>query len=176
MSLPDETVIPKNKAKSILFFIGSLLFLGAGIWIILLNPEVIESSKKFNNPILVKSFALAAIILCCYIAFVHIKNVFSNKPGFILKSEGFIDNSFDLEGSVISWADIDEIREHKVHNQNLILIFLQNPDAYFKDKSGFALKTRISMYGTPIVITTNTLKIEHDHFVNKLNEYHKDNT
>jgi len=97
---------------------------------------------------------------------VLVKRLFGDKIGLTIDQEGIIDNSRSISVGRIRWEDIEGIQTLKIGSNRMLMLLVNNPDHYIElGKSGIAkklMKSNFKNYGSPITITTNALKINHD--------------
>lgn len=83
-----------------------------------------------------------------------------------MTKNGINDNSSGASVGLINWEDISGISTSEIASTKFILIETTNPDKYInRAKNGLAkraMKANAKMYGTPISISSNTLKIKHN--------------
>jgi hypothetical protein len=85
------------------------------------------------------------------------------KPGLVIDDEGLIDNSGGLSAGRILWEDIENISVLEMHRQKLLMVRVKNPQDYIS-RQKTSLKRKVmelnyKMYGTPLSITANGLKL-----------------
>lgn len=160
-ALRNEIVIPISKRKIILLTIGGLVFVGLGL-LFVTNPEK-YTSPIMRNPTVIFISGVASILffgLCTPFIF---KKLWDKSPGLIITDDGILDNSSGVSVGQINWADIEDIFVLKIYRQKLIMLQVKNPKDYInKQTSGFKRKMmtlNYKMYGTPLSITPNGLKI-----------------
>ena len=159
---PGERIeIPLSKAKLVMMLSGALLFVAVGCWFVL-DPPAIRNAF-WGNPTRLAVLGYASIIFFGFCAGVLIRKLPDKKPGLIIDGSGLIDNSGGLSAGRILWADILSISILEIQRQKLLMLEVKNPEAYisrqrslFKRK-GMELNHR--MYGTPLSITANALKV-----------------
>jgi hypothetical protein len=157
----SEIVIPISKQKIILLTIGALVFVGFGI-LFVTNPEK-YTSPIMLNPTVIFISGLASILffgLCTPFIF---KKVWDKSPGLIITDQGILDNSSGVSAGQILWKDIDDIHIIKIGRQRMIILQVYNPQDYIdKQTSKFKRKMmtiNMNMYGSPLFLTSNGLKI-----------------
>ncbi|MCW1148556.1 STM3941 family protein [Flavobacterium lacisediminis] len=155
----NEIKIPLSKTKLIFAFIGSVIF-------ILLGREFILKPDKYVSPIM-RSPELIAIVgyasviffgLCLIYIFYK---AFDKKPGLIVNRNGITDNSNFASAGLIEWSEIIGIRTQQVMSTKFILIDVSNPEKFIQKSSKFKasiMKANLKMYGTPLSITSNSLR------------------
>lgn len=169
--LEERIEIPFSKRKLTLLVIGSLIFVVLGI-LFVVNPEK-YTSFIMRSPTVIFISGLASILFFGLCFFFIAKKLGDNSPGLIISNEGILDNSSEVSAGQISWTDIEDISVIQIHRQKLIMIKVKNPQDFI-DKQKNTLKRKMmalnyKMYGTPLSITSNGLKISFDELLTTLN-------
>lgn len=175
MNQEKEIIIPLNKQKLTLFLLLSLGFVGGSIWF-LLNPPT-GNNELLHDPSVVKKIGGVCLFAFGVSAVIFIMKLMDKKPGMIINEDGIIDNVSAIAIGKIPWEDIMGIEERKVLIEDLILVMLKDPKAYF-DKVGNPVKkqmltTNFNLYGTPVNFAANSLKISKTELFQLLKEQHK---
>jgi hypothetical protein len=151
--------IELSKTKIFLLLMASLGFVALGLWFVI-NP------KLWSNSPLIPLVGYCAIVFFGVCAFFLAAKLRDNKPGLIIDDHGLIDNSSGLPGGEIPWSDITNITVIEINRQKLIMLEVRNPEQYIaRQTSGFKRKLmeiNFKMYGTPLSISANSLKISFD--------------
>ena len=107
----------------------------------------------------------------CFIA----KKIFSGKPGLTINDNGIIDNSNATSIGLIEWNDITGIETIQVKtvvyglfrtaaSPKMIIVKTKNPKKYIERSKNIiskkAMEANNRMYGTPLTIISNSLKIK----------------
>ena len=168
----QQIEISLSKMKLTLMVIGSLLFVGIGI-VFVTNPEK-YTTPIMRNPTVIFISGLASILFFS-LCFVFIaKKLGDNSLGLIISDKGIFDNSSGLSAGQILWSDIENISVIKIHRQRLIMLQVTNPQEYIdKQTSSFKRKMmqlNFKIYGTPLSITSNGLKISFDELLSTLTD------
>ena len=109
------------------------------------------------------------------------RKIFENKAGLIIDQCGITDNSAAASVGLIEWEDIQEIKTLEIMSTKILLINTVNPEKYI-GKAQNAVSRRImkanqDMYGSPIQISPNALKISyselHELIITELNKRKK---
>lgn len=160
----DEIKIPINKSKGILVLLGSIAFVFFGIWFTI-NPE--RFSNTIYRPRSAEFIFIVGIISIVFfgICGVYIfKKLFDKKYGLIINKIGINDNSNGTSIGLIKWTDIIGLRVVQEYSQKFIIVDVSNPEYYInlkKSRIGKSIiKSNYNKYGSPIGITTSTLKID----------------
>ena len=161
----DKIEIPLSKNKIILLTIGSFLFVIAGIWLFANSTEFQNHSMRLlRNPMVVKSVGIISVLFFGATGVYGIRKLFDKKVGLIIDKNGITDNSNASSIGLIEWKDILEIKTEQVMSTKFLLIEVNNPEKYIeKAKNGMKarlMKANMRMYGTPLSITSNTLKYD----------------
>ncbi len=177
MSKNNTIEISLNKAKLSKLLIFSIIFLTAGLWMIISDPQT--SNPFFNNPI-IKGFAAygGALLGLLGIYFLS-RKLIDKKPGLIIDDQGIIDNTTIFKFGLIPWRDISGIYERSIQvsvasKQSFITIALKNPDEYISRETN-AIKRKLiqanaNSYGSPVHISTNGLKMKSGELIQILHE------
>ena len=157
--------IPLSKNKLFLGIGGSILFVILGIWLFTHANEFQNLSMRLlRNPMVIKGAGVLGVLFFGGTAVYGFKKLFDKKVGLIIDSNGITDNSNASSVGLIEWNDISEIRTQQVMSTKFLLIDVLNPEKYIeKAKSGMKarlMRTNMKMYGTPLSITSNTLKYD----------------
>jgi len=173
----NQIEIQLSKVKLFLLLLGSTIFVGLGIWLVL-NPDQFQDQKN-GNPTIVFIIGLSSILFFGLGVIIFIKKLFDKTPGLIISEIGVIYQFNVKYRELIPWTDILEIGETKVVNQTFINIVLKNPQKHIDNqKSTYrkkAMQLNYNLYGTVILITTSGLKCNHKELKllleNKFTEY-----
>jgi len=168
----ERIEIQLSKSKLTLLFLGSIMFVGLGVWYVISPPKVYISI--FSNPIEVFIVGLASIFFFGLVGFLIFKKFFDKSPGLIISNEGVFDNSSGVSAGFVPWTDIVEIKETKVFNQTFINLVVRNPQDYI-DRQNSAFKRKLTKinynsYGTVIGFSANGLKIKYKELKDLLDE------
>ncbi|AEE53344.1 hypothetical protein Halhy_5519 [Haliscomenobacter hydrossis DSM 1100] len=165
--------IPLSKTKLLLLLIASLAFVALGVWLIISRTS--HNEPFWAEQLFVKLVGCAAIVFFGICAFFIIRKLPDQRPGLIIDDEGLTDNSSGVSAGQILWADIEDISVLEIQRQKLIMLQVKNPQDYI-DKQPSGLKRKLMtmnfrMYGTPLSISSNGLKISFDELLKMLNDY-----
>jgi hypothetical protein len=148
--------IPLSRTKLIAVLMGSLVFVGAGVWMFLLPP--IEPTEG-------KLVGVAAILFFGFAMIVAGRRLFDVEPGLVLDAEGIIDNSSGVGVGRIPWGDITGVKVTKRSGQRFLTIELADPHKYVA--RGGRLKrlanaANLELVGSPVNISSTALRIGFD--------------
>ncbi len=160
--------IPLSKQKITFLIIASLAFVIAGILFVYQPGRFVSEYtiryRMFNNPEMIRIIGIIAILFFGAAGIYGIKKLFDKKVGLVIDENGITDNSNASSIGLIEWNDILEIKTEQVMSTKFLLIEVENPEKYIgKAKSGMKarlMKANMKMYGTPLSITSNTLKYD----------------
>jgi hypothetical protein len=174
MASSDETIIEFSKTKLLLLIIGSLAFIGIGSWMVSLDVAQIEAQRRFNDPLLVHGIGWVGIVFFGLCGAYGIRKFFDKRPGLIFSSVGITDNSSSVSAGLIPWNEISGFNIHELQKQKMLIVLVKNQNKYIE--VGNVIKrtlnrTNYKMCGSPIAITSNSLKINFDELLELSNEY-----
>ncbi len=159
----NKIEIPLSKNKIIFLTIISFLFVIAGIWLFV-NAKNFQSNslQLLRNPVVIKITGITGILFFGTAGIYGVKKLFDKKPGLIIDQNGITDNSNASSIELIEWKNITNIQTGQVMSTKFLLIKVKNLEEYIeKSKNGLKtklMKANLRTYGTPITITSNTLK------------------
>lgn len=177
MTKEEQIEIPLSKTKMILTFLGSLVFVGLGLWFLTNPPK--SNHWLFGNPTIIFTIGLASIIFFGLIAVMIFRKFSDKKPGLTINRLGIIDNSSGVSAGLIPWADIQEIKVTQVMSQKFLMFIVKSPEEYLEKVTNplkrNAMKMNYKTYGSPISISSNALQTNfgdlHKLLIEKMNEY-----
>ncbi len=155
-----EIRVPLSKAKIILLMIGALAFIIAGAWGVI-EPERFASIRYPKNTVFISGLAAVLFFGFCFVFIA--KKVFSRKAGLIINDDGIIDNSNATSVGLIEWKDITGIKSWGTGSSKVIVVLTSEPEKYIERSKNIiskkAMKANNRMYGSPLSIISNSLKI-----------------
>jgi hypothetical protein len=158
----DKIEIPLSKTKLLLGIAGSILFIVLGIWLFTYSNEFQNMPLRIlRNPTIIKIAGIAGVLFFGATGFYGIKKMFENNVGLLIDDNGIIDNTNASSIGLIKWSDIMEIKTEQVMSTKFLLIYTKDPNGILAKVTGIKRKLmagNLKMYGTPVSITSNTLK------------------
>jgi hypothetical protein len=156
-----EIRIPLSKTKIILLLIGALAFVVAGTWGVL-EPERFASIRYSKNVVFISGLAGVFFFGLCSVFIA--KKIFSGKPGLIINDYGITDNSNATSVGLIEWNDITGMKTLEIASSKILVIKTSKPEKYIERSKNIiskkAMKANNKMYGSPLSIISNSLKIK----------------
>jgi hypothetical protein len=172
MTKEVQIEIPLSKSKMTRTFLGSLMFVGLGLWFLINPPK--SNHWLFGNPTIIFIIGLAAVIFFGLAAVTIFRKFSDKKPGLIISKKGITDNSSGVSAGLIPWTDIQEVKISQVMNQKFLMFNVRNPQDYFDKVTNplkrNAMKMNYKTYGSPISISSNSLQTNFDDLYKLLNE------
>ncbi len=157
----QEIKIPLSKTKITLLLVGSMLFVFSGI-LAATDPSRFVSNRYSENTVLFAG--VAAIVFFGLCSFFIAKKVFSKTLGLEINEKGIIDNSGAASVGLIEWDDIAGYSKIEIASSKILMIHTSNPEKYIGRATNFIAKKAMTanhkMYGSPLSITANSLKIK----------------
>lgn len=159
----NKIEIPLSKTKILLLLIGAIAFVILGT-LFLITPDTFIS-PIFRNPQAIRIAGIVAVLFFGAVGLYGFRKFFDKTIGLTIDENGITDNTNATSVGLIDWNDIVEIRTEQVMSTKFLMIFTSNPDKYMERVNGFKRKLmqgNIKMYGTPLSITSNTLRYDFD--------------
>jgi hypothetical protein len=153
----NKIEIPLSKTKLLLGLGGSALFVVLGLYFL---TTMADQQTSFN-PAILKGVGIASILFFGGTGIYGIKKMFDKTIGLTIDENGIFDNTNASSVGLIKWTDITAIKTEQVASTIFLLIYTANPNFYLDKEKGVKrrlLEGNNRMYGTPLSITSNTLK------------------
>jgi hypothetical protein len=159
----NKVEIQLSKKKIGLLLIGAIVFVLLGM-LFLLTPDNFISII-IRNPQTIRVVGIAAVLFFGAVGVFVLRKLFDKSIGLAIDENGITDNSNASSVGLIEWTDIVGIKTKQVMSTKFLLILINNPDKYLERVNGFKRKLmqgNMKMYGTPLSITSNTLRYNFD--------------
>lgn len=160
--------IPFSKKKLIFLLVCALLFVAVGCWFIISPPKL---------PGLLRTVGTVAVLFFGLCAWLIVRKLPVTRPGLVLDATGIRDFNSGPEPLQIPWQDMEDLWVLRIQNRKLIMIQVINPDHYIAQQQNVFKRKMMQlnhrMYGTPLSITSNALKISFDKLWQELAERFK---
>jgi hypothetical protein len=144
-----------RKTNLIIACLGSLIFVGIGIWL----------AFGINHPTFLQILVgVLSMLFFGLTGAISIGKLLDTRPGLIINDQGIQDNSSGVAGGFLAWEQIVGIETKQVKGQSFVQIFLKDPEQYLAQAKGWRKqlqKLNYEWYGTPINISANSLIISH---------------
>jgi hypothetical protein len=163
-----EVIIPLSKSKVALLLLGSVAFVGTGIWI----WSIAETQSRFD-PLLMKGVALACVSFFGLCGIYGCIKFFDRRPGLIIDTEGIVDNSSAVSVGRILWGDVVGLKVSSISGQRFLTIEVVDPQKYVDRGSALTRMLNaasVKMTGSPINISSNSLGLKLDELVHLVTE------
>lgn len=158
MNHRSKVEISLSKTKLLFGIAGSMLFVALGFYLF----SMLENRQTvYNNPVLIKGVAVATILFFGATGIYGIIKLLGKNIGLIIDDDGIMDNTNAASMGLVKWADINEFRTEQVMSTKFLLVFMKDPNSFIEKAGGTKqrlVKRNMKMYGTPVVITSTTLK------------------
>jgi hypothetical protein len=180
MESTDETIIELSKTKLVLLVLGACAFVVAGVWLLSADAADIRTGRSFrfffNDPLVVRGAGVASILLFGLGGLYGLKKLFDKRPGLILNSSGIVDNASAVAAGFIPWSEVVGSGVLEIQKQKMLIIGVRDPRKYID--RGSALRRTLNnanykMSGSPISISSVTLKIDFSELVALFDRYHQ---
>ena len=175
MQKEENTITIKlSKKKLFLLIIACIAFITTCVWL-----WIIADSQNRFTPIFVKLVSIVGVLFFGIILPFLILKLFDNKPGLIINSTGIQDNSSAMGMKFIQWNEIIKIDIAQVQTTRFILIFITNPEEIIEKGNSIQkklMRMNHKTYGTPISISSNSLKCNFDELLTIISQKLKENS
>lgn len=155
--------IELSKKKTLLLIAGAIVFVVIGVLFVIKPEEFITSINRSRTLTTVLGALSVLFFGACGIY--GATKLFDKRAGLIIDENGITDNSNATSVGLISWDDIVSIETQQFNKTRFLLIIVKNPEEYIERVTGLKrqlLKSNMRYYGTPISITSTTLKYNFD--------------
>ena len=160
--MEEKIEIPLSKIKIALLFIGAMIFVFLGV-LFLNDPEAWTSTRN-KSPELTTIIGIIAIIFFGTIGAIIGRKLLDNRAGLIIDDRGITDNTNATSTGLIAWRDIEGITKLEIASNKILILKVKNPNHYIERAKNSlakrAMKANHKMYGSPISIISNSLKIK----------------
>ena len=171
--LPELTIEFDRIKLSKLVLIGLVFILAGGVFVSE-GLEAISEGQGILKFILLIGLATLTFLFSIPNTIIWLKKLLGRKEGLLISAKGFTDRSGSYDYGLVSWSDVKSISTFNVAGQDSISISVLNKDKY-RDMGGVFNKLifdfNVKYSGTPIHITSKSLKIDNQELANKLSEY-----
>ena len=148
---------------------GSIILMMAGLFYIFM--PLINTHYRFSGYFF--------IIISLFLAFHSVKRLTTSKPGFLIDPEGIHDYTGAYCIGPVLWCDVTKIRIIKVFWQKMIVIDVNNAQAYInRQKNGFnkiTMSLNHIFFGSPFCINTSELNISLNDLFEEIDRNFKNN-
>ena len=145
-------IIKKSVIRTLLLLLGSIGFVIAGILFVIFEISLVVTVVGYISIIF---FGLCGIF--------YIKELFCQKPAFIVDENGITDNSSSISIGFIPWQDIEGVYLNHVLSESFIRVDINNEQHYLNKASSFKRKmmqANISLGSGLVNINLNTTKVK----------------
>lgn len=167
----DRTEIQLSKKKIFLLLLAGIAFVVIG-YFGALKPENFVS-LIFRNTEIIRISGIAAICFFGVGVIFIIRKLFDNRPGLIIDKYGITDNSNMTSVGLVEWVDIKKIEKKQVASTKFLIIHTNKPKKYLERAKNLISKKAMvanqKMYGSPLSITSNSLKINFEDLESLIN-------
>ena len=169
-SINTTHIIPLSKTKITFLILGAIFLVAAGVWLFMNADQFPEKNPNFTRLV-----GMAGVIFFGACAAYGILKLFDSVPGLIVDSKGIFDNSSGISAGLIPWSDIAGFTVGSIRGQSFLSIDVRNPDKYIQRASGLKrllVSLNARYFGSPIHISSNSLKIPFDQLLRIVGEAH----
>lgn len=176
MNRADETRIMASRSRALAAVLGACVFVAAGFWLLSLDDATIRSLRGHDHPLVVRGFAVVAIVFFGACAVKAGASLFDRKPRLVLNESGLIDCSGGTAAGPVAWPEIVDMGLRYVRRQEMLVVTVRDPHKYAERGSKLQrslMKANQAMWGSPIVIAIGTLAIRSSRLQSLLQHYRR---
>ncbi|MFN9715354.1 MAG: STM3941 family protein [Planctomycetota bacterium] len=160
----DETIIAMSKTKLVVLTAGSLAFVAAGLWF---------CQSRFD--FVLRGVGIASVLFFGLCGAGWGWKLFDSKPGLRLSAAGIEDNSSGMSVGLIPWEEIVGFRVFESQKTRILVVLIIDPEKWIKRQGPIrqsVFKMNLRLCGSPIGITSNSLKISFDELMSLVGSYY----
>lgn len=169
----ESIEIFSSKKKSFLLLIGSLIFVGLGIWFVLEANSLSDSLRK--SPLLIRGIGVISILFFGLGIYAGIKGLIATRLILIISPKGLNVDPSKSKNDFIGWNEILGFDEINIHGTKIMIINVEKPTSWVEKEENplrkQLMKYNIENYSSPFNISANGLNISHAQLKEKLNLY-----
>ncbi len=157
----NKIEIPLSNTKILLLLLAGVAFVIIGA-LFIIDPEEFVSPFK-RSPEMIRIGGIASVLFFGPASIYAFLKLIDTKMGLSVDEVGIYDNTNATSVGLIKWTDITEIKTGQVASTKYLLILIHNPVDYINRMKGFQRKiseANNKIYGTPLSISSNTLKYD----------------
>ncbi len=169
----DRIEIFTSKKKSVLVLIGSIVFVGLGIWFFL-NADSFTGGR-IRDPFLIRGIGIASVLFFGLGIYAGIKRLIRSELALIIDPIGLNVNPEKSPTEFIKWNEILGFDEINIKGTRILIIMVKDPEVWI-EKEKNALKRQVMQfnlnnYNSPFNIAAAGLKITSNKLKEILNSY-----
>jgi len=166
--------IPFNKKRIFITFMGMLIFDG----ILYHYHQQIIAFVLASNSLKAVIFSILIIVLLILFSLFLMYHLFKPRTLLVIDDLGYTDQSHTTSIGCIKWKDIIEIKQKKDLFDEVLLVFVKNPEVYLSKVSNkLSLKMLLKnkeIYGTCFLLKPKLFKYDTVELINLIfNEHRK---
>ncbi|HEY8976534.1 MAG TPA: STM3941 family protein [Burkholderiaceae bacterium] len=174
MTATDERIVELSKAKLAKLLVGACGFVVLGVLMLRPEPEWSRLPFPFDDSTLVRGTGLLAVGFFGLCALFGVRKLFERKPGLVLDSTGILDNTSGIAAGLVPWPEVVGFDIFQLHGARSLVVKVTDPDKYANRGGAIrrALnKANVVLCGSPIAITSSSLKIDFDELLRLCSDY-----
>ncbi|MGP2570008.1 STM3941 family protein [Ornithobacterium rhinotracheale] len=172
-----ERRIEVKKSKIFGALIGSLFFVSISIWILSASEN---AENEFFRSVFAEIIAYSGLMFFGLVGIIALIQLFSKKSALIINEKGITDNTTMVSLGFIPWAEIQQIQTTNAMNQRFLMIILKDPKRIIaRSKNPWQKmfnKLNYRLYGSPVGISINNLKISAEELKQELKAWSEMNS
>lgn len=174
MADQDVTAIPMKRGRQLYTFVVSSVLVATFLWVLTLDAEAIAERPYMIDPALERGLAVFGIVLFGALATLNLRKLLDRRPGLVLSAEGLEDRSTFVAIGFVPWSDITGVDSYRALGQRTLVLKVADPKKYLGGGNAVARylrRSNLKLCGSPVTITTATLKIRYDNLMAEIQDY-----
>lgn len=169
-----ERAIGLSRTKIVLIMLGAGVLVAGGVWLLQFDAAEARAAFAFASPPMIRAIGAVSVAFFGAVGVYGFWKLFDDKPGLEFSSAGVIDNSSAVAVGLIPWTDIQGVEVIEMHGQKMLVVKLRDARRYVE--RGGRLRRALNretlrMCGSPIVISSNALRIDFAELVELFERY-----
>ena len=155
----EPLIVPLRKGRLALMCLGALAFVALGLL------GYVNADYDRRGPLFAKTVAVVCVGFFGLVAVQTGAKLLDTSPGLIVDAEGIVDNSSGIAAGRIPWSDIKRIETSTGEKHRFLTIEVHDPQKYIRRTRWVkraAVRQNTRVFGSPIHISAETLKIDFD--------------
>ena len=175
--MTDDTTrhIALSRGKLVSLTLMGLVMVAGGLWLATADEQVVRHGGTLSDAQLGHVSGIVAVVFFGACVLYGLRKLFDRRPGLVLSADGLLDNSSAVGAGFVPWHEVTEFRIWQLKGQRVLVVCVQDVEKYIRRSNRLmrmAHRANVAMCGSPIVISSNALKIAFDELVPLVSSYH----
>ena len=152
-----------SRKKLVLLFVLALAFIIMGVQFII--SPVNFTSPIQQNPQIIQIVGIISVLFFGIASLFIVPKLWGSPVGLLINEQGITNNTVAGSSHHIPWSDVVGFRSIKIRQSKIILVHTKNPEKYIEAETNYfkrqIMRSNYNLYGSPLSISVNALKIKH---------------